>query len=270
MQQKSPIVMLILAALSSLLVLSGGGCSAKQQQPRELTVMTYNIHHAEGMDKKLDVERIARVIREQKPDLVALQEVDAGTNRTQHVMQAAQLARLTKMHYAYGPAMDYDGGKYGDAVLSRYKIVEQRVIALPYTLGDRREPRVAVMTSIELPGGKKIAFISTHLDHTAHSPDRLPQAKAIDEQLRDLKEPAILAGDFNCEPDSPPMQELAKDWTMVGNGDDATFVNDMRRIKIDHVLVKPKDRFRVIEARVIDDRVASDHRPVVVKLKLLP
>jgi endonuclease/exonuclease/phosphatase family metal-dependent hydrolase len=153
-------------------------------------------------------------------------------------------------------------------VLSRYKIIEHRVIALPYTPGERREPRVAVMTIVQLPGGRKIAFISTHLDHTAHSPDRLPQAKAIDEQLRNLKEPAILAGDFNCQPDDPPMQELAKNWTMVSSGGES-FVVDNRRIKIDHVLVKPRERFRVIESRVIDERVASDHRPVVVKLTIV-
>jgi endonuclease/exonuclease/phosphatase family metal-dependent hydrolase len=155
-------------------------------------------------------------------------------------------------------------------VLSRYKIAQSRVIALPYTPGERREPRVAVETTIALPGGQKLAFISTHLDHTANSPDRLPQAKALNEQLHDLKEPAILAGDFNCQPDSPPMAELAREWTMVGNGGEGTYEDDNRRIKIDHVLVKPRERFRVLEARVIDDRVSSDHRPVVVKLQYVP
>ena len=257
----------LLAAITALAC--GCGPTSSSKSPLPLTVMTYNIHHAEGLDKKLDLERIARVIRDAKPDLVALQEVDSGTNRTNRVMQSDELARLLKMHHVYGSAMEYDGGEYGDAVLSRYKIVRSRVIALGHTPGERREPRVAVETTMALPGGRRLAFISTHLDHTANSPDRLPQAKAINEQLRDLKEPAILAGDFNCQPDSPPMAELAKDWTMVGNGE-GTYVDDNRRIKIDHVLVTPKERFRVVEARVIDERVASDHRPVVVKLELLP
>ena len=244
-----------------------GGCT-QQPPPRELTVMTYNIHHAEGMDKRLDIERIARLINDAKADLVALQEVDAGAKRTGGMMQPQELARLTKMHAAYGPAMDFEGGKYGDAVLSRFKIAEQRTIALPWTPGERREPRVAVLTTFKLPSGDKIAFISTHLDHTHDSVDRLQQAAAINRELRDLQHPSILAGDFNCEPDSPPMAELAKQWTLVSRGTDASYVDDVRRIKIDHVLVKPKERFEVIEARVIDDRIASDHRPVVVKLKL--
>src|SRR6188768_3816553 len=110
----------LLFALSLLI----GGCTAGADKPRELAVMTYNIHHAEGMDKRLDVERIARVIRDAKPDLVALQELDAGANRTNRVEQAKELARLLKMHYVFGPAMEFDGGKYGDAVLSRYKIAQ--------------------------------------------------------------------------------------------------------------------------------------------------
>jgi len=261
------IALLLIAVISTIAC----GCSSSPRAAQPLTVMTYNIHHGEGTDKRLDLERIAKVIGDTRPDLVALQELDADTNRTNHVMQAKELARLLKMHYVFGPAMDHDGGKYGDAVLSRYEIVTSRVIALPYTPGERREPRVAVETIVQVPGGRELAFISTHLDHTAKSPDRLPQATAINEQLAHLKEPAILAGDFNCQPDDPPMRELAREWTMVGNGegDGATYIDDVRRIKIDHILVKPKDAFHVVEARVIDDRVASDHRPVVVKLKLV-
>ena len=264
MHMKNFLAMFLLAAAAMASLVTIGGCAPK---PRELTVMTYNIHHGEGMDKKLDLARIARVIRDQKPDLVALQEVDAGTNRTNHVMQAAELGRLTSMHHAYGAAMDFDGGKYGDAVLSRYKIVESRVISLGYRPGNRREPRVAVMAIVALPGGERIAFISTHLDHTANSPDRLEQAQAINEQTRDVREPAILGGDFNCEPGSPPMAELQKDWSVVSDRDSSlTCPADQPRTKIDHVLVKPAKRWRVVDARVIDERVASDHRPVVVRV----
>jgi endonuclease/exonuclease/phosphatase family metal-dependent hydrolase len=254
-------IVVMLAIAATLLV---GGCGANQ---REVTVMTYNIHHAQGMDKKLDLARVAGVIRDAKPDLVALQEVDAGTRRTNRVMQAEELARRLKMHHAYGPAMDYDGGKYGNAVLSRHKIVETRVIALPYKSGEQREPRSAVATIVALPGGPEIAFVSTHFDHTSRAPDRLDQAKALNRRLDDVREPAILAGDFNCEPGSLPMAELATIWTLVSNGDRSpTSPAHEPRTKIDHVLVKPADRWRVREAKVLDEAVASDHRPVVVKL----
>ncbi|MEX2025646.1 MAG: endonuclease/exonuclease/phosphatase family protein, partial [Pirellulaceae bacterium] len=61
----------------------------------QLRVLTYNIHHGEGIDGKLDLPRIARVIESVDPDLVALQEVDRRVERTGSVDQPAELARLT-------------------------------------------------------------------------------------------------------------------------------------------------------------------------------
>jgi len=241
------------------------GCGGAQ---RELTVMTYNIHHAEGMDGKLDVARIGRVIAKQKPDLVALQEVDAGAKRTNGVMQPGELARQLKMHHAYGPAMDFQGGKYGNAVLSRFPIVETRVIALPHKPGDQREPRSAVATIVKLSSRREIAFVSTHFDHTSRAPDRLEQAKALNQRLGDVREPAILAGDFNCDPESPPMQELESAWDLASDPEQLTCPADRPRLRIDHVLVRPRAAWKVIESKVVEEPIASDHRPVVVRLKL--
>jgi endonuclease/exonuclease/phosphatase family metal-dependent hydrolase len=239
--------------------------------PTQLTVVTYNIHHAEGTDKKLDLERIAKVIRALEPDFVALQEVDNGTKRANGVDQATELAKLTNMHAFYGPAMPYDGGQYGDAVLSRWPITSSRVVNLPWKKGGQREPRVAVSATTNLPnGGGPIEFISTHWDHTRDPADRDAQAAAVNEAWRDAGIQTILAGDFNCEPGSAPMEMLGRAWTLVSGSDPAqpTCCGEKLRSKIDHVLVKPSDRWRVIEHRVIDEPVASDHRPVLVKLEL--
>ena len=263
----------------TFLAAASHGCGAgRSAEPVRLVVMTYNIHHAAGMDKKLDVERIARVIRDAEADLVALQEVDGGTKRADGVMQAEELGRLTQMHHAYGPAMDYGGGKYGNAVLSRFPIEKTRHVALPYKPGGRREPRSVVGVAVRLGNaGRRIGFASTHFDHTRNDSDRLEQAKAVVEHTRCVEIPAILAGDFNCEPDSEPMRELAKEWTLASSGADGTasaaatqptFPSTQPRITIDHVLVRPRQRWRVIEAKVIDEPVASDHRPVVVTLEL--
>jgi endonuclease/exonuclease/phosphatase family metal-dependent hydrolase len=247
--------------------------------PVRLVVMTYNIHHAAGMDGRLDVERIARVIRDARPDLVALQEVDGGTKRADGVMQAQELGRLTEMHHAFGPAMDFGGGKYGNAVLSRFPIERAVVASLPHNPGGQREPRSALGVYLRLPDGRQIAFGSTHFDHTRDGSDRLEQAKKVNEETRDVEIPAVLGGDFNCEPNSAPMRELAKVWTLASGGATggtalastrATFPSTQPRISIDHVLVKPRDRWRVVEATVIDEPVASDHRPVVVTLELFP
>ena len=259
-----------------LAVAGSCGCAANRshqawQGSVRLTVMTYNIHHGEGTDKRLDLARIAEVIRKCEPDFVALQEVDAGTKRTNGVMQAEELGRLTKMYHAYGPAMHYDGGRYGNAILSRHPIELAGTLALPHRPGDRREPRAALMTECRL-ANETIVFTSTHLDHTREPSDRLEQAKRIAEKAvgdgRGV--PAILAGDFNCEPASAPMQALARGWTVVSNdaANTPTAPADAPRVKIDHVLVRPGARWRVMEAKVIDEPVASDHRPVVVRLEL--
>ena len=249
------------------------GCAARggNDAPREpvtLTVLTYNIHHAEGTDKKLDLERIANVIRATEADLVALQEVDQGTKRTGGVDQPAELARMLDMHVFYGPAMDFQGGKYGNAILSRHPIEDGATIALPYRAGGQREPRSAAAVTCRLSDDRRIVFVSTHFDHTAEPSDRLAQAEAVNRSLSDSGLPSILAGDFNCAPGSPPMLELTSRWTLASSGDPSYGATAERRKSIDHVLVRPKEAWRIIESRVIDEPVASDHRPVLVRLKL--
>lgn len=235
-----------------------------------VTVLTYNIHHAEGLDQRLDLERIAGVIRASGADLVALQEVDKGAKRSGGVDQAAELARLTGMHAVYGPAMPFQGGQYGDAVLSRWPITSSRVVDLPWKEGGQREPRVAVSATTNVPGAGAVEFISTHWDHTRAPSDREAQAHAVNEAWREAGKRTILAGDFNCEPGSPPMEILSREWTLLsGTGPAApTCCGETPRKTIDHVLVKAPDRWRVLEHRVMDEPVASDHRPVLVKLEL--
>src|SRR5689334_25080314 len=85
--------------------------------------MTYNIHVGVGMDKKLDLARIAEIINDQKPDLVGLQEVDRSVERTQRIDEIVDLAKLTKMDYAFAFNLKYQGGQYGVAILSRKPIL---------------------------------------------------------------------------------------------------------------------------------------------------
>jgi endonuclease/exonuclease/phosphatase family metal-dependent hydrolase len=246
------------------------GCTSTQPGPQRIVVMTYNIHHGEGGDHKLDLERLARVIRAAEPDFVALQELDMGVQRTSGINEPEELARLTKMHGIFGPAMDFQGGKYGDAILSRFPITSSQTLALPYRPGGKHEPRVAVEVVTKI-AGEEVVFISTHLDHTGEPSDRLEQANQINAAYRGDDRATILAGDFNCEVSSPPMRELMRVWTLTSNADPSpTCPADVPREKIDHVLVKPEGRWRVVDAKVIDERVASDHRPVVVKLELIP
>ena len=107
------------------------GAAREASGPRVLRVLSYNMHHGEGVDGRLDLPRIARVITRARPDVVALQEVDRETLRSQHVDQAAELARATRMHVVFGANIDLQGGQYGNAVLSRWPLSDARNVHLP-------------------------------------------------------------------------------------------------------------------------------------------
>jgi endonuclease/exonuclease/phosphatase family metal-dependent hydrolase len=238
-------------------------------QPIRLRVLTYNIHHGAGMDRKLDLERIARVIRDQKPDFVALQEVHSKTRLVKKIDQAAELGRLTGMYAAFGKAMDYNGGEYGEAVLSRWPIREQRTI--PLSAGPGHEPRAALWIRVTLPDGAgDLDFIGTHLDHLK-TEQRIGQINDLNQgALNTNAIPCILAGDFNTSPDTPEHKLLKRDWAEAGaDVSEATYPADSPQIKIDYVWFRPAKSFRTVEARVVEEKVASDHRPVLAILELI-
>src|SRR3954470_16689448 len=85
-------------------------------------VMTYNIHHGEGLDGKVDLQRIADLIKEEKADMVALQEVDRNTERTGKRNFPAEFAKLTGMSCVFSNNWPVKGGEYGTAILTRFPI----------------------------------------------------------------------------------------------------------------------------------------------------
>jgi endonuclease/exonuclease/phosphatase family metal-dependent hydrolase len=251
----------LLVALA--IVLAGRAATAEKPT---LRVMSYNIHHGEGTDGRFDLPRLARVIGEARADLVALQEVDVKTLRSGGVDQAAELSRLTGMHVAFGAAMPHQVGQYGDAVLSRYPLLEIQRHALPAPAGF--EPRVAVAVRIRPEAvDRDIWFASTHLDHLK-TEVRIPQAERIVDAMQAVQSPVILAGDLNARPDSPTMAILLKVWTDAGaKNPQPTAPSHDPRARIDYVLYRPADAWRVVETRVLAEQVASDHRPLLTILQ---
>lgn len=237
--------------------------AAPDQKPT-LRVLCYNVHHGEGTDGKLDLPRIAKVIRAADPDLVALQELDDRTKRTGGVDQTAQLARLTGLHGKFGKAIDFQGGGYGQAVLSRFPIGEATVHPLPGT--PNREKRIAFEARLTIDG-RDLSFVTTHLDHQLAA-ERERQAAKLNELFAGADRPVILAGDLNATPDSKAFAALTAKWTDATAGKGLlTIPMDRPTKQIDYVLFRPAERFRVVSAMVIDEPVASDHRPVLVVLE---
>lgn len=236
--------------------------------PRMLRVLTYNIHHAEGIDKKLDIPRIANVIRAAEADLVAVQEVDFKTRRTGNVDMPAELAKLTGMHVYFAKAMDYQGGAYGQVILSRHPMTDTKTHMLP-PAEQGVEPRIMAEARVKI-GGQSIAFFATHLDHR-DEPRRLKQVEEIGRITANLKDDtiALLAGDLNARPDSAPIANLLRAWTDPSAGKGLlTIPAEKPKAQIDFVLYRPKERLRPVEVKVIDEPVASDHRPVLAVFEM--
>lgn len=231
---------------------------------QKLRILSYNIHHGRGLDDKVDLERIAKVIREAKPDLVALQEVDRGTTRTGKVDQTAELARLTGLYGTFGKAIDYAGGDYGQAILARVPIGETKIHWLP---GEPdRERRIAFETTVVLDG-RAIRFVTTHLHH-ANDEFRRRQAEALNDIYQSDDTFTIIAGDLNAYPQSEPLKIFRSRWTVANDAEGlVSFPAEKPNRLIDYVLFKPAKDVKVTHQRVIDEPMASDHRPVIVELE---
>lgn len=235
-------------------------------------VLTYNIHHAEGVDGKLDLERIAGVIRSVEPDFVALQEVDRMATRSKSVDQPEELARMTKMHVVFGDNIPLQGGQYGNAMLSRFPVLRSKNHALPNI--DAGEQRGVLEVDVALPGmpGKdasRLLVLATHFDHRKDDRERIASARRVNELLSVHPErPALLLGDLNDVPDSATLAELQLLWKRSNDRIAPTIPVGQPKHQIDYILFRPTDRWNVVETKVLDEAVASDHRAMLAVLEL--
>ncbi len=262
--------MRILFAVILILIFNTNLCSQSLKDSSKIVkVLTFNILHGATTKGDFNLDRIANVIAGADPDFVALQEVDYKTNRARKYDLVTELGMRVKMTPLFGRAMYYDGGEYGEGILSKYTFIQTRNVPLPYTPGN--EPRAALEVITVLNSTDTIAFVGTHLDHLKDEKDRLAQARKINEVFSSNKYPTILAGDLNAQPGSAPIKVLQKLWTASfdRNNPKPTFPSDRPRVKIDYVMFLPEQRWKVIESKVIQDSIASDHCAYLVTLELL-
>jgi len=233
--------------------------------------MTYNIHHGEGVDGRLDLERIAALINEQQPDLVALQEVDRGVARTQGRDLPAELGRLTGLKPLFSRNITYQGGEYGNAILSRYPVLQST--NRHYRMLREGEQRGLLQATVQTPAGEMV-FFATHLDFRPDPEERLSNVEEIKAAAGTQNgRPVIVAGDFNDHPGGAvheSMKTRFRDvWEDAGSGTGFTFSSTQRRSRIDYIYLLAGSDWRAIRAEVLSSP-ASDHLPLLVEFRRQP
>lgn len=250
--------------ISFLTIISFALFSAQAQSfpQRENTqrLMSYNIQHGEGMDKKIDIERIGNVILDIDPEVVGLQEVDSVVNRSGNIDIIKMLAEQTEMHATFGYSILHDGGKYGNGVLTKEKPIATKKISLP----GASEARTAIIVELE-----RYVVVNTHLSLT--NDERLESVKIITEAIKHYNKPVFLMGDLNAEPKDDPIKWLEdSEWQILSNPNAKTFPSIDPKVTIDYVLgYKGKgETYGKFRAQVVDNDIASDHRPIFVDVRI--
>jgi len=237
------------------------------QKGNTLNIMTYNLRFGE----LASLEDIAGFIKSQNADIVALQECDWKTNRERAPQQKGkafvnELAYHTGMFGIYGKAIDYQGGYYGVGVLSKYPVVRSERILLPNP-EPKKEQRTMLICDIELPDKSILTFICTHLEVSSAN-TRAAQISFINDKIKSIKNPVILAGDMNAKPFD---KEIAEGFSCLMNmtNTELTYSSMKPEMKIDYIFGYPKEKMEMVSTKVHVESKLSDHFPVssIVKIK---
>jgi endonuclease/exonuclease/phosphatase family metal-dependent hydrolase len=241
-------------------------------------IMTYNVHSCRGVDGRLDVGRVAAVIAQSKPDIVALQELDVHRPRTARVDQAHAIAERLGMHFHFNAALTVEEERYGDAILTALPLRVIKSGPLPnlprvQVRGRGLEDRGALWVEIEA-GPRRLQVVNTHLGLVP--PEQKVQSQALlgPGWLQDAPHPLILLGDFNATPRYAAYKRFAAvlgDARKLAPGRPGapTFPSRMPMLRIDHVFVSPDVTVDGVHAPdTALGRIASDHLPLVVDFTL--
>ena len=255
-----------LALLFLCFVISAG--LPAQDRTFTIRVLTYNIYHGEVADGTINMDMLASIIKEVNPDLVALQEVDKNTQRSGGIDITDELARRTGLKGYFVKHRDFQGGEYGNAILSRFPVTDVDVLE-----GYHSRPSIITFAFalVEIAPDVEIVFGCTHL--TTREDDRKVQARQVrDYYVADRnRAPMILMGDLNAEPHHDEIKMLLNEFAEA----DTTWANTFpsrpaATKKIDYILYPRTSEWTVKETRVLCRAEASDHCAVFAVLEYAP
>jgi endonuclease/exonuclease/phosphatase family metal-dependent hydrolase len=240
-----------------------------------IRVVTYNVHSCLTLDGHLAPHRIARVLHNLRPDIVALQEVDQGMKRTRRQDQASIIARDLEMHHLFFPVLAVGRGHYGLAVLSRFPLHEVKYGFLSRGSAHAgRERRGFMWVEVEGPAGR-LHLLNTHLGLTPA--ERRPQGEALLAALEPAgNRPMIVCADLNAGPRSPIYRSLTTRLTdawMAGavarpGVEPVTFPANYPFLRLDYIFVS--SHFETVRAAIPDHheaKKASDHLPMMADVR---
>ena len=239
-----------------------------------IRVVTYNVHSCRGMDGIYSPARIARALLREQPDIICLQELEHGIERSGWVLQVTEIAEALSADYHFHGISRVDDGDFGNAILSPHRMQRVKSSSLPVWAG---KIRGVLWVSVEIDG-RQIQVFNTHL--SVVEKERKMQADALlgVDWLGGVEPgtPLILCGDFNASRRSYTCRRIGEQLRNIDSAQLAietmnTWSSRMPLRRIDHVFVS--EALRVRESYVPRTRltkVASDHLPLVVDLDLLP
>ncbi len=235
--------------------------------PVEYKLMTYNIRHGVGMDRILNLERTANVIKVADPDILIMNEVDHGTARSFGVLQADSLGKLLQMTAIFARSIEYDGGEYGNALLTKLPVLSFHISDL--ATDSLLEGRSVFLASLDL-GEDTLYVMGTHLGLDPE--EQIEQVQRII-QLLPKSSALILAGDFNFQSDSEHYQIVShylRDGILQIEPDaENTFPANNPNRRIDYIFIGPDIKPIGIPVFKGDGlSTASDHLPQVLHFRL--
>lgn len=243
-----------------------------------LPVLVYNIHHGEGTDGVVDIERIADVIRQKNPHLVALNEVDVGVERSGKVDTMEILAEALDMEPVFGKnIVPRQGGEYGNGILTNLPLLTSKNLLLD--MSEEGEQRGLLQAEVEFEG-IPVAFMATHLDHQSDINRQVAVQQIIETKKEYSGMPVIVAGDFNAPPDDGIIGQMkvyfSDVWEEAGTGSGYTIpvpASQANR-RIDYIFYANDKtsgtgpELRPVHVEVINTG-ASDHLPVYAEFEIV-
>ncbi len=234
----------------------------KRNQDKSVTdllhVASYNVHRCVGLDGLHHPERIARVIRELRVDILGLQEVALSTVSLDGAHQIENLARLSGLKAIAGPTVLKGHRRFGNALLTRFDVCSSRQIDLSLP---GKWPRGALDVDL-LCHGKRVRVIVAHLGL-----GRVERKKQVMNLLdiigeKELLCPTILLGDMNeWIPRARALSCLRASFNTSPSL--PTFPSRLPVLPLDRIFVWPEDAFvHSLVHRSSLARIASDHLPI--------